>query len=139
MVRVLARDLIKLFNGNKRWKPTELNISEAANISVAIASLKLEGQGPIERFTADIGDVIRANLKNATSNDLVNLAKATHFMRKNPHTKDLYSHVHAECLTRFNLRQLDKDEKEVLGKIFTSHGIMTESPFTNGSGVRVNR
>ena len=43
MVRVLARDLIKLFNGNKRWKPTELNISEAANISVAIASLKLEG------------------------------------------------------------------------------------------------
>jgi len=104
MVLVLARDLIKLFNGNKRWKNTELNISEAANISVAIASLKLEGQGPIERFTADIGDIIRANIKNATTHDLVNLAKTTFFMRKFAHTKDLYSHVHAECLTRYNLR-----------------------------------
>jgi hypothetical protein len=61
----LARDLIKVFNGNKRWRPTELNISEAANISVAIATLKLEGAGPIERFIADIGDVIRANIKDA--------------------------------------------------------------------------
>ncbi len=139
MIRVLARDLIKLFNGNKRWRPTELNINEAANISVAIASLKLEGQGPIERFTADIGDIIRANLKNATTNDLVNLAKSTHFMRKSPHTKDLYTHVHAECLTRYNLRQFDSDEKEVLSKVFSSHGVMMDSPFTNGSAVRVNR
>ena len=139
MVRVLARDLIKLFNGNRRWKATELNINEAANISVAIASLKLEGQGAIEKFTADVGDVIRANIKNATPTDLINLAKSTHFMRKFTHTKDLYTHVHAECLTRYNLRQLDKDEKEVLSKIFSQQGVMTESPFTNGSGVRVNR
>lgn len=65
MVRVIARDLIKVFNGNKLWKATDLNINEAATISIAIASLKLEGKGPIERFIADIGDVIRANLKEA--------------------------------------------------------------------------
>jgi len=137
MVRVIARDLIKVFNGNRRWKNTELNISEAANISVAIASLKLEGQGPIERFTADIGDIIRANIKNAATNDLINLAKSTFFMRKFPHTKDLYTHVHAECLTRFNLRQFDPEEKEILTRVFSSQGVFGDSPFSsagNGGG-----
>ena len=139
MVRVLARDLIKLFNGNKRWKNTELDIGEAANIAVAIASLKLEGQGPIERFIADIGDIIRANVKNASSNDLINLAKSTFYLRKFAHTKDLYTHVHAECLTRFNLKQLDADEKEVLTKVFAQHGVFGDSPFAGTSRGRVSR
>lgn len=106
-MRILAKDLIKLFNGNKRWKATDMNISEAANISIAVSSLRLEGSGPIERFIADLGDIIRANLKEATNTDLTNLAKSTHYMRKFEHTKDLYSHVHAESVTRLNLRQLD--------------------------------
>jgi hypothetical protein len=139
IIKVLARDLIKVFNGNKRWKATELNGTEASNISIAIATLKLKGAGPIERFIADVGDVIRANLKDATNGDLVNLAKSTHYLRGFEHTRDLYSVVHAEALTRFNLRQLDADEKDMLSKVYSSHGIMTDSPFTQGSSVRVNR
>ncbi len=104
LIRVLARDLIKVFNGNRRWKATEFNVSEAANVSVAITSLKLEGSGQVERFIADIGDIIRANLKDSSNIDLINLAKSTFYFRKFEHTRDLYSHVHAECTTRFNLR-----------------------------------
>ena len=100
IIKVLARDLIKIFNGNKRWKPTELNAGEAANISIAIASLRLKGAGPIERFIADIGDVIRVTVKDASNTDLINLAKSTHYMRNFEHSRDLYSVVHAECLTR---------------------------------------
>jgi hypothetical protein len=77
-VRMITKDLIKIFNSNKRWKPQELNIDEAANISVAIASLKLD----YESFITDIGDIIRANLSKATNNDLINLSKSTFYMRK---------------------------------------------------------
>ena len=135
---MLARDLIKVFNGNKRWRATDINASEASNISVAIASLKLKGAGPIERFIADVGDIIRVTIKDASNNDLYNLAKSTHYLRNFEHTRDLYSVVHAECLTRYNLRQLDSEEKEMLARVFSSHGIMTDSPFTSGS-VRINR
>jgi len=61
LVRVIARDLIKIFNGNKRWHNTEINISEATNIAIAIASLKLEK----DKFIADVGDIIKANIKEA--------------------------------------------------------------------------
>ena len=104
IIKVLARDLIKVFNGNKRWRATDINASEASNIAVAIASLKLKGAGPIERFIADVGDIIRVTIKDATNNDLYNLAKSTHYLRNFEHTRDLYSVVHAECLTRYNLR-----------------------------------
>jgi len=138
IIRVLSKDLIKVFNGNKRWKATELNAGEAGNISIAIASLKLAGAGPNERFIADIGDIIRKNIKDASNIDLINLAKSTHYFRNFEHTRDLYSVVHAECLTRFNMRQLDSEDKEMLAKIYSSHGIMNDSPFTSGS-VRINR
>jgi len=118
---------------------TDLNISEAASISIAIASLKLEGAGPIERFIADIGDIIRANIKDSSNTDLVNMAKSTFYLRKFDHTRDLYSHVHAECVTRFNLRQLDEEDKEMLTKIYAQHGIMTETPFNASGNVRVSR
>jgi hypothetical protein len=136
IIRALARDLIKVFNGNKRWRATDLNVHEATTVSIAIASLKLSGQGPIERFAADIGDIIRANIKEASNEDLINLSKSTFYLRKFEHTRDLYSHVHAECVTRFNLRQLHDEDKEHLGRIYQSHGIMTESPFAT---VRVTR
>lgn len=131
-VRLIAKDLIKVFNGNKRWKNTDLTVSEASNIAIAIASLRLEQ----EHFIADVGDIIRANLKNATNTDLVNLAKSTYYFRNFHHTRDLYSQIHAECVSRFNLRQFDDEEKEALAKIFSHHGIMTDSPFAN---VRVSR
>jgi hypothetical protein len=100
LVRVIAKDLIKVFNGNKRWKATDLNINEASNISVALASLKLDN----ENFIADIGDIIRANIKDAENQDLINLAKSTFYFRNFKHTKDLYSVVHANCITRYNLK-----------------------------------
>ena len=40
--KVVSQDLIKLFNSNARWNPTELNIEEASNVSVAIAVLKIQ-------------------------------------------------------------------------------------------------
>ena len=43
LIKILAKDLIKVFNGNKRWKATDMDIAEASNISIAIASLRLEG------------------------------------------------------------------------------------------------
>jgi ribosomal protein L14 len=60
-----------------------MNVSEAATVSIALASLKLQSgpAGPIERFSADIGDIIRANLKDANPADLINLAKSTHYLR----------------------------------------------------------
>ena len=136
LIRVLCKDLVKVFNGNKRWKATDLSINEASTIAIAIASLKLEGAGPMERFIADIGDVIRANLKDATGMDLINLAKACHYLRKFEHTRDLYSHVHAECVTRRNLRQLDPEDVETLTKVFSGHGVFTDSPF---AAVRITR
>lgn len=41
MIKLIAKDLIRMFNNNKRWKNTDLDIHEAANMSIAIASLKL--------------------------------------------------------------------------------------------------
>lgn len=132
MIKLIAKDLIRMFNSNKRWRNTDLNIHEAANISIAIASLKLQ----TEDFIADIGDIIRANIKEASPIDLINLAKSTHYMRGFKHTKDLYSIVHAECVSRFNLKKFDEYEKQALSSVFSSHGIMTDSPFAN---VKVSR
>lgn len=39
--KIISQDLIKLFNSNPRWNATEMNLSEASNIAVAIAVLKI--------------------------------------------------------------------------------------------------
>ena len=56
--KTISQDMVKLFNKNPRWTATELNLQEAANISVAIAILKLGN----ERFIGDVGDIIRMNI-----------------------------------------------------------------------------
>ena len=117
--------MIKLFNSNRRWKNIDLNISEAANISIAIATLKLKS----ENFVADIGDIVKANIKDANNYELINLAKSSHYFREFKHTKDLYSIVHAECVSRFNLRKLDSDVKNALESIYSNHGVFSDSPF----------
>lgn len=76
-MKLITKDLIKIFNGNLLWRNTDLNINEAANISIAIASLKLKTLN----FITDIGDIIKANIKEASANDLINLAKSTYYMR----------------------------------------------------------
>lgn len=117
--------MIKLFNSNRRWKNIDLNISEAANISIAISTLKLKS----ENFIADIGDIVKANIKDANNYELINLAKSSHYFREFKHTKDLYSIVHAECVSRFNLRKLDSDVKNALESIYSNHGVFSDSPF----------
>ena len=84
---VIAEDLIKLFNSNPRWNPTEVNLKEAANISVAIAVLKLNS----EKFIGDIGDIIRMKLDDAEPEDLMNLVKSSNYMRNYKYSKDIYN------------------------------------------------
>jgi hypothetical protein len=85
--KLIEGDLVKLFNQNPRWNATELNLSEASNVSVAIAVLKVTK----DKFIGDIGDIIRMNIKETTPNDLPNLAKSSFYMRDFKFSKDLYS------------------------------------------------
>jgi len=39
--KTICSDLIKLFNNNPRWNATELDLREAANVSVALTVLKV--------------------------------------------------------------------------------------------------
>lgn len=55
----MAKDLIRVFNENPRWRATEMNFLEAANISVSLTILKVTN----EKFIGDISDIIRANLQ----------------------------------------------------------------------------
>ena len=96
---VISNDLIKLFNNNPRWKNTEINLNEAANISVAIAILKINS----ENFIGDIGDIIRMKLNTAEPEDLPNLAKSSHYMRNYKYSVDLYSQVHARAMTMHSM------------------------------------
>ena len=100
---MLAADLVKLFNGNPRWKPTEMNITEAAVISSGLALVRVQN----EKFIADIGDVIKHNISEAGPLDLIFLTKGAFYMRDFKHTADVYSVVHARALSLYNLRQLD--------------------------------
>jgi hypothetical protein len=90
--------LIKIFNHNPRWSATEINLQEAANISVAIAILKLGN----EKFIGDVGDIIRMHINDyAEAYDLPNLAKSSLYMRNFKYSKDIYSHVHAKAMTMY--------------------------------------
>ena len=88
--RDLAANLIKIFNKNPRWRATQLNLTEASHISVAIAILKVKN----DKFIGDICDIIRANiqhkgaalegdvpLREIEEHDLPNLAKSTFYLR----------------------------------------------------------
>jgi len=70
--------LIKIFNGNERWKATEMNVGEVALISAGLSTIRVEN----EKFVADLADVIKATLLDASGMDLILLTKGTHYMRK---------------------------------------------------------
>ena len=76
-----------MFMDNPRWNATELNLSEATNISVAVAVLKIQN----EKFIGDVGDIIRMHLESASQYDLPNLVKSTFYMRNFKYSRDLYS------------------------------------------------
>lgn len=51
--------------------------------------------------------------------DLILLTKGSFYMRKFEHSHDLYAKVHAECMSRFNLRKLSEQEVQILTTMFT--------------------
>lgn len=124
-MKLIASDLIKIFNGNMRWQATELNIQDASIISSGIHLIRVSN----EKFLADLGDIIRENLKKATTNDLVLLTKGAFYMRKFKHTSDLYSLVHAACISKSNLREFTDQELDLLSKIYTQQAVFSDSPF----------
>ena len=97
---LVAKDLIRIFNENPRWRGVDMNFIEAANISVAIAILKVNN----EKFIGDISDIIRANLQYkgeempmnsplqmVEPEDLPNIAKSSFYMRTYPTATDIYA------------------------------------------------
>ena len=85
-IRLVATDLVKLFNNNPRWKPTEMNITEAGVISSGLALVRVQNQ----KFIADVGDIIKHNIAEANPMDLIFLTKGAFYMRDFKHTKDVY-------------------------------------------------
>ena len=123
--KTISADLIKLFNQNPRWNATELNVSEAANISVAIAVLKVQN----EKFIGDVGDIIRANIRETDQYDLINLAKSTNYLRQFKYSRDLYAQVHAESMNKLRRGELEGEVVEALKQIYTDQGVFEDSPF----------
>ena len=79
---------------------------DIAEIGIVCSGLALVREGN-EKFIADIGDIIRHNLKHATGIDLILLTKGTYYMRNFKYTTDLYTLVHAEAMSKFNQKKLD--------------------------------
>ena len=96
-IRLVAADLVKIFNGNVRWQATEMQIEEAAIVASGLAIIRVEN----EKFLADLADVIKHTLSQASPMDLVLLAKGSFYMRKFKHTGDLYATIHAHAMTNY--------------------------------------
>jgi hypothetical protein len=108
--------LIKLFNNNPRWNATELDLREAANVSVALTVLKVQN----EKFIGDIGDIIRMKInEEAEPNDLINLTKSSLYMRNFKFSKDIYSQVHATAMTMHSEGRLGQEVFKILEQIYT--------------------
>lgn len=86
-IRLVAADLVKLFNNNPRWKPTEMNIQEAGVISSGLALVRVQNL----KFISDIGDIIKHNITQASPMDLIFLTKGAFYMRDFKHTQDVYT------------------------------------------------
>lgn len=115
--KLITKDLIKIFGQNERWNATEINLQEAANISVAIAILKVGN----ERFIGDVGDIIRMLIQEeAQAEDLPNLVKSTFYMRNFKYSRDLYSQVHATAFNLYNSGDMPQEVFAALQEIYTS-------------------
>ena len=94
-----------------------MNIYEVSIICSGLALVRVENQ----KFIADVGDIIRHTLKDATGMDLILLTKGALYMRNFKFTKDIYSEVHAQALSKFRLKQLDPEEVKALTILYESH------------------
>ena len=141
--RGVTSNLVKLFNSNPRWLPTQVNFMEASNISVSIALLKVTN----DKFIGDIADILRMNLQytgetktedvpmqQVQAEDLPNLAKSTFYMRNFKYSRDIYSQVHAKACLLHGRGDMPPQIFDTLRVIYTEQGILTESPFINNSG-----
>jgi len=127
---VISDDLIKVFNSNPRWQPTEMNLQEAANVSVAVAVLKLNG----EKFIGDLGDIIRMKLAEAEASDLPNLVKSSFYMRDYKYSRDVYSQVHARATVMYSQGQIPDQIYQTLAQMYSEQGVFKDSPFTGAGG-----
>ena len=101
-IKLVAKDLVKLFNSNPRWRPQEMNITEAAVISNGLALVRVENL----KFVSDIGDIIKHNISQADPMDLIFLTKGAFYLRNFKHTRDVYAVVHAQAMTMLKLKKL---------------------------------
>ena len=76
-IKLIASDLVKIFNKNDRWQATQMNIQEAAVVSSGLALVKVENK----KFIGDLGDIIKHNIQDATGMDLILLTKGAFYMR----------------------------------------------------------
>ena len=77
-LKLISKDLMKVFNANPLWKATELSIHDVAAISSGLSVLKIGS----EHFIADIGDIIRAKINDAQGQDLILLTRGAFYMRE---------------------------------------------------------
>jgi hypothetical protein len=87
-----------------------MNAGEVAIISSGLAMARVEN----EKFIADLSDVMRNTIKDASNMDLILLSKGAFYMRPFPHSQDVYSLVHATSMSRFNLGKLSKQEVKIM-------------------------
>lgn len=78
---------------------------------------------------SDIGDIIRMKLEEANPEDLINLAKSTHYMKTFPNCADLYHQVHARASVLKREGNMSDDVFGALSSIYNDHKIFTDSPF----------
>ena len=94
-----------------------MNAQEVSVVCSGLALVRVENQ----KFIADIGDIIRHTIKDASGMDLILLTKGAFYMRNFKYTKDIYSVVHAQAMSKFNLRELDPEEVKALSVLFSAH------------------
>jgi len=98
--------LIQIFRSNPHWNATEIEFDEAANISVAIAILKVQDS----KFIGDVGDIIRMHIdRDCMPQQLINLAKSSFYMREFQHSRDIYSVVHAKATRMYHKALLSEE------------------------------
>ena len=109
-----------------------MNLQEAANVSVAVAVLKLNG----EKFIGDLGDIIRMKLAEAEAADLPNLVKSSFYMRDFKYSRDVYSQVHARASIMYSQGQIPDQTHQALAQMYTEQGVFKDSPFAGAKSGR---
>ena len=57
-------------------------------------------------------------------------------MRKFKHTEKMYAKVHAQCISKLNLDELDPQEIQILTSLYTQQDVFKDSPFVEARAQR---